>query len=97
MTFDEPIPAKRSIGSLRKATKTKDRSPDFTGTMKLQRHTLETIAKQFKETDAEEIECCLAGWRNEDQNGPYLSSVERHQNTLARRRELSNETLADFI
>ncbi len=80
MTFDEPIPAKRSIGSLRKATKTKDRSPDFTGTMKLQRHTLETIAKQFKETNAEETDCCLAGWRNEDKNGPYLS-VERHQNT----------------
>ncbi len=97
MTFDEPTPAKRSLGSLRKATKTKDRSPDFTGTLKLQRHTLETIAKQFKETNAEETDCCLAGWRNEDKNGhPYLS-VELSPKYVARRLEPSNETLADFI
>jgi hypothetical protein len=45
-----------------------------TGTLKLQRHTMEAIAKQFKESDAaDEIACCIAGWRNEDQNGPYLS------------------------
>ncbi len=47
MAFDESIPAKRSLRSLRKVTKTKDRSPDFTGTIKIQRHTFETIAKQF--------------------------------------------------
>ena len=72
MVFDEPIPAKRSLGSLRKANKTKDRSPDFTGTLKLQRHTFEAIAKQFKETDAEETECCIAGWRNTDENGQHI-------------------------
>jgi hypothetical protein len=96
MTFDEPIPAKRSLGSLRKSTKTKDRSPDFTGTLKLQRHTFEAVAKQFQETDADETECCIAGWRNEDKNGPYLS-VELSPKYVARRREPLNESLADFI
>ena len=96
MVFDEPTPAKRSLGSLRKATKTKDRSPDFTGTLKLQRHTLETIAKQFKDGDADEIECCLAGWRNSDPNGhPYLS-VELSPK-YARRHEPTHSDLADFI
>ena len=33
MMFDELKPAKRSLGSLRKAEKTKPRSPDFTGTL----------------------------------------------------------------
>ncbi len=97
MTFDEPTPAKRSLGSLRKATKTKDRSPDFTGTLKLQRHTLERIAKQFKETDADEIECCIAGWRNTDANGQLYLSVELLPKYVARRHERSNETFADFI
>jgi hypothetical protein len=97
MVFDESTPAKRSLGSLRKATKTKDRSPDSTGTLKLQRHTLEAIAKQFKETDATEIDCCIAGWRNSDQNGqPYLS-VELSPRYVARRRERAQSNFEDFI
>ena len=87
---------KRSLGSLRKTDKTKPRSPNFTGKLKLQRLTMEVFAKQFKETDAEEIDCCIAGWRNEDKNGPYLS-VELSPKYVARRREPLNESLADFI
>ncbi len=96
MVFDESTPPKRSLGSLRKTDKTKPRSPNFTGKLKLQRLTMEVFAKQFKETDAEEIDCCIAGWRNEHKNGPYLS-VELSPKYVARRREPSNETLADFI
>jgi hypothetical protein len=48
MVFDETTPAKRSLGFLRPATnKTKDRSPDYVGTLKLQRHTTEVVAQQF--------------------------------------------------
>ena len=50
MVLDDFKPARRSLGFLRKAEKTKPRSPDLTGTLKLQRHTLEAIAKQFQET-----------------------------------------------
>ena len=75
MTFDQSDlnPKKKSLGILRKATKTKERSPDLTGQMKLQRHTLETFTKQFEETDEDDIVCCLAGWSNHDGNGPYLT------------------------
>ncbi len=97
MTSDEPAQKKRSLGSLRKTEKTTPRSPDFTGTMKLQRHTLEAIAKQFTEGGAVEVDCCIAGWRNEDQNGQSYLSVELSPKYVARRREPSNETLADFI
>jgi hypothetical protein len=96
MTFDEPGQKKRSLGSLRRAEKTKDRSPDLTGTLKLQRHTMEAIAKQFKEGDAAEVACCIAGWRNEDQNGLYLS-VELSPKYVARRQEPAHSDLADFI
>jgi len=97
MTFDDSSPAKRSLGSLRKATKTKDRSPDFTGTIKIQRHTFETIAKQLQDTDAAEVECCLAGWRNSDHNGqPYLT-VEISPKYISRRQEPTSSNLVDFI
>ena len=96
MIFDESNSAKRSLGSLRRAEKTKDRSPDLTGTLKLQRHTMEAIAKQFKETDAAEVACCIAGWRNEDQNGQYLS-VELSPKYVSRRQEPTNSSLTDFI
>ena len=97
MIFDDPIPAKRSLGSLRKTEKTKARSPDCTGTLRLQRHTFETLAKQFQETDATEIDCCIAAWRNTDANGqPYLS-VELSPRYVARRHEPAHSDLADFI
>jgi hypothetical protein len=68
MTFDQSDlnPKKKGLGALRKATKTKERSPDLTGQLKLQRHTMETFTKQFED-------CCLAGWSNHDGNGPYLT------------------------
>ena len=96
MVFDEPTPAKRSVGALRKATKTKDRSPDFTGKLKLQRLTMEVFVKQFKEQDADEIECCLAAWRNTDANGQYLT-VEISPKYVARRRETTPSNFEDFI
>jgi hypothetical protein len=99
MAFDEPIPTKRSIGFLRKAAiKTKDRSPDYIGALKLQRHTLEVLAQQFQENGANEIECCLASWRNIDANGD--ASVEISPKYVARhpRQEPTDKTnLADFI
>jgi hypothetical protein len=96
MAFDEPTPAKRSLGSLRKTEKTKPRSPDFTGTLKLQRLTMDVFAKQFQETDAEQIECCLAGWINSDTNGQFLS-VELSPRYVARRREPTQSNFEDFI
>ena len=56
MDFDQPtITKKRSLGALRKAEKTKAQSPDMTGLMRLQRHTLETISQQLDETGGDEI------------------------------------------
>jgi|SRR6516225_1511963 hypothetical protein len=75
MYFDQTnSTAKKSLGNLRKAQKTKPRSPITTGTMKLQRHTLESIVRQFERSGGDEIEACLAAWENHDQQGePYLT------------------------
>jgi hypothetical protein len=61
MTFDDLKPAKLSLGFLRKAEKTKPKSFDLTGTLKLQRHTMETFIKQFKEHDGEVLP---AAWQD---------------------------------
>ncbi len=67
---------KKSLGALRKAKKTKERSPDLIGQLHLQRHTLMEIARQAKESDEEEVMCNLAAWRNQDKNGATYLSVE---------------------
>ena len=76
MYLDKTVKQKRSLGSLRKTTKTKPKSPDLTGQMKLQRHTAAAILEQFSHEGIEEVVCNIAGWRNQDRNGGLYLSVE---------------------
>jgi hypothetical protein len=73
MYLDKPVKQKRSLGALRKATKTKPKSPDLKRQMKLQRHTAAAIVEQFSHDGVEEVVCNIAGWKNQDYNGPYLT------------------------
>jgi hypothetical protein len=72
-TGDVPIKAENSLGALRKAQKAKPRSPDATGTLYLQRHTLKAIVKDLEENCGDEVICNIAAWKNQDQYGPFLS------------------------
>ena len=71
MDLDEP--KKRSLGKLRIAPKTKPRSPNMTGTLRLQRHTASSILKAFEDSDSGDVVCNIAGWVNQDHEGPYLT------------------------
>jgi hypothetical protein len=71
---DDQLSKKRSLGKLRRNSKTKDKSPDLVGQLKLQRHTFDAIAKQFAEQGGDEVDCNLAGWVNRDANGEYLTT-----------------------
>ena len=64
---------KKSLGFLRKAQKTKERSPDCVGPIKIQRTTLETLMNQLEQSDANELEANLAGWQNQDRKGQFLT------------------------
>jgi hypothetical protein len=64
---------KRSIGKLRKAPKTKPRSPVMTGKLACQKFTLETLVKQLREKGGDEIACNMAAWTNRDAQGDYLT------------------------
>lgn len=74
---------KRSLGALRKADKTKPKSPGLTGQLRLQRHTAEWIAQEFNQENADEVVCNLAGWKNTDHSGSYLT-VELSPRFVAR-------------
>jgi hypothetical protein len=51
--------SKKSLGALRKHLKTKPRSPDATGKLCLQRHTLTEISRQLDEIGGDEISLIL--------------------------------------
>jgi hypothetical protein len=68
-----PINPKKSLGKLRETQKTKPRSPDATGTLCFQRHSLVAIVKELDKTGGEEVICNIAGWKNRDHLGPYLT------------------------
>jgi hypothetical protein len=62
-----------SLGALRRANKTKPKSPDLTGQLKLQRHTAAAILEEFSHEQVEEVVCNIAAWKNQDYNGAYLT------------------------
>jgi hypothetical protein len=95
MHLDKPIKQKLSLGVLRKNNKTKPKSPDLTGQMKLQRHTAAAIVEKFSHDDIEEVVCNLAGWKNQDYNGPYLT-VELSPRFVPRR-QVERDDIIDSI
>jgi hypothetical protein len=96
MYIDKPVKQKRSLGALRKANKTKPKSPDLTGQFKLQRHTAAAIVEQFSHDDADEVVCNIAGWRNEDYNGFYLT-VELSPRFVARTQVEQDDIIDSLI
>jgi hypothetical protein len=63
----------KSLGTLRINNKTKERLPDMTGTIKLNRKLIMAVSEQLKSTGKEEVICNLAGWQYRDKSGPLLN------------------------
>jgi hypothetical protein len=93
-SVNNQIKRKKSLGKLRQHQKTKLRSPDATGKLYIQRHTLVEILRQLDETGGDEITCNIAGWKNTDQDGQYLS-VEVSPEFVRYRRRTSNPGMFD--
>jgi hypothetical protein len=92
----DPIRHKKSLGELRKANKTKPRSPDVIGKLRLQRHTLQAIVNDFQDSGGEEVICNIAGWKNEDQQGGYLT-VEISPRYLPREQRTPKPNIFDGL
>jgi hypothetical protein len=96
MHLDKQVKQKRSLGALRTANKTKPKSPDLTGQMKLQRHTAAAIVEKFSHDGVEEVICNIAGWKNQDYKGPYLS-VELSPRFVARTQAEGGDIIDSII
>jgi hypothetical protein len=96
MDFEEPAIKKRSLGKLRKSPKNKDKSPDMTGSLHLQRHTAVAIVKSFEDIDVDEVVCSIAGWVNQDRDGQYLT-IEISPEFVSRQFRPLNANRLDFI
>ena len=68
------VAKRKSVGTLRKAKKkTKPKSPDLIGELRLQRHTSEAITAKFQATDKDEIVCGIAGWGYFEDGERYIT------------------------
>jgi hypothetical protein len=65
-------PQRKSLGTLYRAEKTKPRSPDMTGTIKIQMHTLREMLELSQKCQNDEIACPIAAWINGDGARKYL-------------------------
>ena len=63
----------KSLGFLRRNDKTKEKSPDATGTIAIQRHLLEELLSQMDKANADEITANLAAWSYNNENDQFLS------------------------
>ena len=65
-------PPRKSLGTLYRAEKTKPRSPDMTGTLKIQMHTLRELFEFYNNCDSDEIVCPIAAWIHGQPGRQYL-------------------------
>jgi hypothetical protein len=96
MDFEEPTPRKRSLGVLRKAKKTKDRSRDVTGQLTLQREDFEWMAGEFSKTGGQEITCNIAAWPNHDSHGLFLT-VQISPRYVPRQKQTTSRPDLDYF
>lgn len=87
----------KSLGSLRIQQKTKPRSPELKGIIRIQRHTLEAITDQMDGDD--EVIANLAAWKHHDGNDFYLS-VEispKFESSICRSKRKEERSIFDLM
>jgi hypothetical protein len=62
-----------SLGTLRPQLKTKDKSPDATGTIYIKRHLLLRLCQELNQSNGDGVLAYLAGWSREDGAGKYMT------------------------
>ena len=73
MDQEVKINKNHSLGSLSPAKKTKPKSPDCTGKVRLKRDLVLILLKQLEQSQADEVTCNIAGWRKNGVYGPFMS------------------------
>src|SRR6266404_61328 len=83
-----------SIGELRKNTKTKIQSPDWTGKIQLQRHLLKELARQMNETKGSEVfASATMRWDEEEEEFTVSLLLEKTTRMSGKRKKRSTGKL----
>jgi len=63
----------KSLGTLRINTKTKLKSPDLIGKMRMHRRLITALWRQLNANGGDQVECNIAAWNYRDKAGPLLN------------------------
>jgi hypothetical protein len=85
----------KSLGALYASKKTKEKSPDMTGKLKILKHTLNEIVNTHRAEDGDAYEVNMAGWFNSLDGETYmtLELSPRYRPAVKR----SNMTVEEFF
>lgn len=90
----------KSLGTLYVAEKTKDRSPDMKGTIKIKRKHLQEMGRQVIGDESDEVKANLAAWSNIDGSNRRFLTIELQPVTTyeaARKSNDDTKNIFDFL
>jgi hypothetical protein len=87
----------KSLGALFPSKKTKPRSPDMTGKLKILKDTLKEIINTHQEEDGEVFEVNMAGWFNNSDGKMYMTLELSPRYRPAVQRSENDMTLEEFF
>jgi hypothetical protein len=86
----------KSLGTLFASKKTKEKSPDMTGKLKILKHTLNEIIETHREEDGDGFQVNLAGWFNISDGKTYMTLELSPPYRPADRRSEKDMTVEEF-
>ena len=86
----------KSIGTLRLNQKTKDRSPDLIGSVKMHNRLLHALLEGLDETGKDVVECNIAAWQYRDKAGPLLN-LQLSERYEPPQRDFGQQTIFDVL
>ena len=89
-------PWTKSMGTLRLNRKTKDRSPDLIGSVKMHNRLIHALLDELDETGKDVVECNIAAWQYRDKNGPLLN-LQLSERYEPPQRDQGSETIFDLL
>ena len=87
----------KSVGTLRLNNKTKDRSPDLIGSVKMHSHLIHTLLDELDETGEDVAECNIAAWQYRDKDGSPLLNLQLSERYEPPQRDQGSETIFDVL
>jgi hypothetical protein len=86
----------KSVGTLRLNHKTKDRSPDLIGSVKMHNRLIHALLDELDETGADVVECNIAAWQYRDKDGPLLN-LQLSERYEPPQRDQGSDTIFDLL